>query len=670
MKPDGSAPRFAVGLCLLAAAVRPVCAQPAVPAYQDHYIADGALKPDVSTAEDSDADTSGLARSLQIDAVVSALGTSGGGSSNNVVENGLVAKSQWETATYGAWSLDASARTGGSNLGPAEQGQGSTFSLRQRAMPFDGGWQADNFLGDLNAPDISLARSQPRFYLPTGTMQGLATEWRGPADLQVVAGAGVPGLYDGIVVPNFHTLNGSTATAGAQWSPASHWTIGGQFIDAQDVNLAIGPALETALETAIDGGARLSSSTELLSAAWQDTGERLQFNLIDGDVKGRSNAIGAWIDGSLVRGRIQQTAGVFRVDPNLTWGNQLISNDAQGGYYRFDYQGRRWLGDLGVDEVRPVTGIGGVTTFVTGDARYQLSRDWGVGGVINASRTDGGTSWSMEAYLDHLDVWGTSRAQVDVARTTSGRDGTVTLDQSWSLPGDLRLSTSAWVEQISSATYGHAQDSTLAGLAAYGGGRIGSRWGLEGNVRWAQAVQGHAAPGVSANVSLTWQLSRSWEILATYYDSRVGSWTPLTVLSPLTPPEALVIPALQEHGMFLTFRYKHSAGLHFAPLGGVPGAGSGEIAGVVYLDANTNGRADAGEAGAANVTVVLDGRYSVQTDAAGRFYFPAVAAGHHRITVVPDNLPLPWLLLNDGRADVEVATRARMEVDIAAQRPR
>jgi len=66
---------------------------------------------------------------------------------------------------------------------------------------------------------------------------------------------------------------------------------------------------------------------------------------------------------------------------------------------------------------------------------------------------------------------------------------------------------------------------------------------------------------------------------------------------------------------------------------------------MVYLDANYNGHYDAGEAGAPNVTVVLDGRFSVQTDATGRFDFPAVATGHHVISVVPDNLPLPWVLV-------------------------
>ena len=183
-------------------------------------------------------------------------------------------------------------------------------------------------------------------------------------------------------------------------------------------------------------------------------------------------------------------------------------------------------------------------------------------------------------------------------------------------------------------------------------------------------MQGQAAPGVSADVSLIWQLSQAWEILATYYDSRIGSWTSLTVESPLTPPVATPVAGVEERGIFLTFRYRRAGGSHFAPLGGAPGAGSGEIAGIVFLDANNNGHADAGEAGAPNVTVVLDGRFSVQTDANGRFVFPVVATGHHIISVVPDNLPLPWILIDDGRAQVEVTTRDRTEIDMAAQRPR
>jgi hypothetical protein len=650
---------------------------PAVPAsastplgalvYQDRYIGGGSLTPDISTGDGADSDTQGLWRSYQIDAVASWLTSTGAGSSNNLSENGIVAKSQWETAAYGAWSLDASARTGGSDNIQSGQGQGGVVTLRQRGMPFDGNWQADNALGDLNSPDIGLARVQSRFYLPTGPMQGLTTEWRGPSDLQIVAGGGVPGLYDGIVVPDFHTLDGSIATAGAQWSPAPHWMLGGQFIEARNVNLAVGNSLDNAhLSSPL-----LSSTTGLLTVAWQDCGGHVQMNLLDGEVSGNSNAIGGWVDGSITQGRFVQNAGLFRIDPNVTWGNQLISSDLQGGYYRIDYQSRQWLADAGIDEVRSVSGLGSNTTFLTGDTRYQISRDWGVGGVGNLSLANGGNSWSLEGYVDHANVWGTGRAQANFAESPTSKGTTLTLDQTWSTPTGIRLSTSASAARITGAPLnGIEQDSTVLGLAAYGGGQLTAKLDIEGNVRWATVVRGQAAPAVSANVSLSYQLSNHWRILATYYNSQVGSWTPLTVNSPLTPPVATVIPSIGERGMFLTFRYQRASGSHFAPLGGGPGAGSGGISGIVYLDANNNGRIDAGESGAPNVTVVLDGRFSVQTDANGRFSFPVVATGHHVVTVISDNLPLPWALLNGGRTEVDVTTRGRTDISIGAQRPR
>jgi len=639
----------------------PACAQSVTSAaYQDKYIGGGSLVPDISTGDEAGSDSQGLARSLQVDGVVSALGSREGGASTNVVETGIVVKSQWETADFGAWSLDASARTGDS--APDQPGQGGIITLRQRDMPFDGDWRADNSLGDINTPDIGLARLQPRFYLPTSPMQGLTTEWRGPDGLQVAVGGGVPGLYDGIVVPDFHTLGGSIATVGAQCSPASHWTVGAQLIDAHDVKLAVG--------NSIDIAAPISSATGLLSAAWQDHGELLQLNLVDGDVSGKANALGGWVDGSITQGRFMQSAGLFRIEPNTTWGNQLIAEDMQGGYYRLGYQSRRWVADVGIDEVRSVSGFGTDTTFLTGDARYQLSRDWGFGTVANVSGTDGGDNWSLRGFIDHVNTWGTGSVQADYADTQTGQDTTLTLNQNWSTPAGMRLSTSAYLARINGAVINELQqDSTAIGLAANGGGQFTPRLGVQGNVQWAAAVQGRAAPGVSANVSLTYQLSRNWLLLATYYDSRTGSWTPLTVVSPLTPPIATAVPAAEERGMFLTIRYTRAAGSHFAPLGGALGSGSGQIAGIVYLDANNNGLLDAGEAGAPNITVVLDGRFSVQTDSSGRFAFPAVATGHHVITVISDNLALPWNLVGGGRAEVEVTTRNLTDITIAAQRP-
>jgi hypothetical protein len=130
----------------------------------------------------------------------------------------------------------------------------------------------------------------------------------------------------------------------------------------------------------------------------------------------------------------------------------------------------------------------------------------------------------------------------------------------------------------------------------------------------------------------------------------------------------VAVPTQGQSGFFLTLRYQQARGSHFVPLGGAPGAGSGRLTGVVYLDANENGRFDASETGAQNVTVILDGRFSTRTDAHGRFDFAAVAAGHHVLTVQTDNLPLPWTLVNQGRTEVDVGTRDRVDVNIGATR--
>ncbi len=181
---------------------------------------------------------------------------------------------------------------------------------------------------------------------------------------------------------------------------------------------------------------------------------------------------------------------------------------------------------------------------------------------------------------------------------------------------------------------GYVQDSTVLGLSGLRRRPTDRETGRRGQRALGdRGARPAPRPACRQTCRLTYQLSQNWQLLATYYESRRRLMDAATVVSPLTPPVATSIPALAERGIFLTIRYQRAAGSHFAPLGGAPGSGSGEIAGIVYLDANNNGHIDAGESGAPNVTVVLDGRFSVQTDANGRFSFPVVASGpsrHHR----------------------------------------
>jgi SdrD B-like domain len=656
-----------------AAGPAPPAAPPAAPAYQDRYIAGGNLAPDISAGDYTSSTDGGLARSIRIDGVMSYLEPEGPGAAPATREDGFILDAQWDTQSWGAWSADGGVRTPDSTRPGVDEYGNASFSLHQRGMPFDGGWLADNALGDINTPLIDLARQQPRFILAPGPMQGFDTVWHGPSGLEIVAGGGEPGIFDGIKIPLFDPLGGSTGTLGAQWAMAPQWTMGGEIAAARDTPLYFQPTIPGLPASA--GTQRLDSTTGYLTAAWQDGPSRAQLNLIDGTLDGNGNSLGAWLDASHTSGPITQSYGLFRIDPNLAWGNQLMTSDAQGGYYRVDYQSRRWVADFDIDQVNSVSNNGGNTTFITTDARYQLTRDLGIGGVANFRHGSGDDAWSLAGYLDQANSLGTGRGELDYASDSQTTDATATLQQTWKVPAGERLSTAVSVDRITSSANALLlqgaplqQDATIVRLDLYGGGDLTARLSANATVQWAETVQGNAAPSRSADVSLAYQISRSWSVIGDYYENRVGSWTQLVITSPLTPPTASIVPWAGERGVFLTVRFQEASGAHFVPLGGAPGSGSGRLSGLVYLDANENGRYDAGEAGAANITVILDGRYSVRTDANGHYVFPAVAAGRHVITVQADNLPLPWTLTNSGRTEVDLVTRGSAEVDIGAVR--
>src|SRR5262249_23091114 len=153
--------------------------------------------------------------------------------------------------------------------------------------------------------------------------------------------------------------------------------------------------------------------TGYLTAAWQENNAHAQLNLVGGSVDGNANATGAWLDATATQGFTTHGAGLFRIEPNLAWGDQPLASDIEGGYSRVDYLSRRWLADVGVDVARSVSGTGADVTFLTGDTRYQLTTSTGVGGAANVRMGGVTTGWSAEGYLDDANSWGTGRLQLD-----------------------------------------------------------------------------------------------------------------------------------------------------------------------------------------------------------------------------------------------------------------
>jgi hypothetical protein len=614
------------------------------PTYQDTLIDDGKLEPDIWLGEIPERDSGGWPRGIRLDAIYSNINRG----EFSQTQYGLGVGAFLATPLYGAWTFDGV-------FGNSEES--SVATLWQRDMPFDGGWRATNGAFNVNSPSIDLSRFQPRWILPSSPMLGALTEWRNTDGTQLTAGAGEPGVFTGLYVPGFRRLGGYLSTVGGQWALNRNWSGGIQYYGARDVTSA----------WQLDNDDRtFSTSSWFGSTAWQDSTRRFQLNALSTDNSVDGKHTGAWADGYVQDGRYGHGFGVFYLGSNLAWGNQFVGSDTRGAYYRVNYASRQWLWDAMVDYAEPTaSSTFDATTFVSGSARHQIWQDLGVGVGGNA-RFAGDTAWSAFAYVENTFTALVNRTQIYTARNEPKREYTVTAAQTWNVPAGTRLSTSFLV--------GRYDDGELSsdqyGVSLFGGGDIARELSLDANVQWLQSTGDAQPTTLIGNLGLTWRFAADFALIATLYRSQTRTDSPLLIQSPIDviarPPDERI----NDRGALLILRYETRAGSMAPPLGGMVGGGAGRIAGIVYLDANEDGRFAAGEQGAANVTVILDGRYSARTDGQGRFEFPTVAAGRHTLTVMPDNVPLPWTLINEGRTEVDVPVRGSVNIDISAQRLR
>ena len=611
-------------------------------AYQDALIEGGALTPDIWDDHAPLGSTEGLPRGLRLDGLWSTTRRNG----ISTTQFGAGIGAFLATPQFGTFTFDGLFTNGEDT---------SIATLWQRDMPFDGGWRAANGVGMLNSPAIDLVRFQPRIFLPTSPMLGAVTEWRSPQGMQFSAGYGEPGVYYGTYIPEFRRLGGELTNLGAQWAMDRNWSMGIQYSGANDVTSTFQSS----------GAAPFSSRSFLAAASRQDATSRFQLNLLESQNSISESHNGVWFDGYLQTGRLAQSFGLFNLEPGLVWGNQPVANDSRGGYYRLFYSSPRWLWDAGVDYLAPIDRDTGVaTTYLNGSVRYQFLRDLSAGTGANVRLADT-TAWQGFAYLEHVTSIMTGRTQLNQTEDGPRKETLLTFNQTWNMPAGTRLNTTVGVGRYRSNNVSASNQVTVA---AYGGGDIARNLGLDLNVQWNRWYGDGDPSGATGSLSLTWSILPRLSLIATGYRSQATARLPLSVSPPLGPAVPLSSTRLDDSGAFLILRFETRAGSLGAPIGGPPGAGAGRVAGTVFLDRNESSRFEAGEEGAANVTVILDGRYSTRTDAQGRFEFPAVASGPHVLTVLSDNLPLPWALVNDGRTDIDVPVRGSVTVGIPAQR--
>ncbi len=629
--------------------------------YQDRVIDPASLPPTEAADSHAPYDDSGLPRSFNAEAAYS----HGEFGDDRYREYGVSVGGFRETARWGTWSLQASvsrrdddrADVAGGSANDGDVTGAGTLWQRNLAMP--GQWRADNGAGVLNTPTLPLLREQYRFFLPSTTYAGLSSEWQnGASGLRLQGGGGRIGHYTGTRLLGFETDDGNVGTLGAQWQWDRGWSSSATWLSS-DGRLVAGDEGQAVIE---DG----RSHAVHAATAWQGADDRVQVNLLasGGDA---GDARGAWIDARSERGRYTHNYGAFHLGEGLAWGSYPINNDTQGGYYRIAYQFARWSWNAGLDRIESISGDSFDGTYATAYARYQASSTLGYGGSLSVRDGDGqavGTQW----FLDKRSDWGTTRLQWDTARVSDGGADSwqASIDQAFPVRAGSRLSATVSYGELA---YDDAPATRATSLAVYGGHDLTDRLSIDGQLRWTHGDGPSALRGSNANIAVNWALNPRWSLSASLYQNQGTQRSPFE-LDPLGQ-DPLFMRLPRERSAFLVLRYERDAGRARSVIGGAPGAATGAVRGSVFLDDNDDGAFNAAESTVSNLTVILDGRYAVRTDSQGRFEFQDVAVGAHTLTVMPDNLPLPWYIDEASTEQgIEVRVREDLRIDIPASRPR
>ena len=567
----------------------------------------------------------------------------------------------------------------------------STWRIDQRAMPFNGGWFGHNSIGTINLAGTPLARGIGRVALPNLPIEGASATVERPGSTSFNVSGGRLGYFDGIVSQGFSPGRGQAASAGAQTQltgEASPFALGRtdaavQVVDVRDYNANGVPGFGQ------DTRSVWAATSWQGAAPWADTvepgfggvsdrvgGLRVQANVVHSagqpsdafSFAPRDAASGAWMDASWRTPWLLQGVSAFYFEPSLRWGSDSLPSDLRGVSWRGDISTRQWQLSSNLEFSESVSGRQGSSVFGNVYGRYRFDSRDAISSIV-AARSGDFPAQSLQVTWEHQSELGFTQWQNDVAHSRALRLLRSNVDHTWNVGEFYTLSTSLGVEQTTADSVASAR-AVSWGILGTTPFVMGAK--LDLNLRGTEGIGGNSARFLNANARLSWPITAGWSFIAQYSASQGRQALDPTVVSALTAATLNPVIVLPSSRAFLiALRYESRAGSASAPIGGAPGIGAGRLEGSVYFDQDSNGRREANEGGVPGVTVILDRRYVARTDAQGRYYFPAVAAGNHEIELVQDNLPLPWSSPSSGASRrIDVFVRDTVIADFPVQRDR
>lgn len=559
-----------------------------------------------------------------------------------------------ETPNHGTLSIDGT-------YAPSDSS--GTLTLHQRAMPLAGGWLASNELGVINSPAPGIMRLPSRVFVPSTILQGVSTEWENPGHgVQLQAATGEPGRLDFLPASGFRRLPGRRTSFGGQWrinagdaEPLSNpgWTVALQHEDARGVSN---------LDAPLQASDIVDANSTLLALRHEGAEHRIQGQVVSTQASNLSGARnGFWIDSEWDDGPRKHGVGAYRLDPELTWAQLPLASDIVGAYVRSSWRTRQWSAEGSVDWLDSVSGLSGSGYYATGSARWRLNRDHTLGAGSTVRRFNG-DAWSSYGDWRFQNGWGTSGLRLELSGGDNQADARwLTWDQDWLVPQGWAVSTSLGTGTYAATASQPGETAWSAALSV--SAPLSSRASLRGNFNTERNNAGQERH--SLNLGANWRIDTRWS-LEGHYNRSTGRSRFNPSLDPLAPLP-LVVPE-SDRSFYAVLRYELEAGSRNVPLGGKVADGGGRIEGTVYFDANRSGTQEASELGVPNVTVYLDNRYAMRTDSQGRFEFPFVASGARTVSVRGETLPLPWNVVDQGQAKVDVRLRESVSLTIPVQR--
>lgn len=621
--------------------------------------------------------------------------TTTGSSRQRAAEFGQRLEYRRETLNYGELVLQADGRhlsgddlaSGGSvgSIGYATEATSSRITLRNIGLPLTTRTFADNAVGDISSELTDGLGRNYRLSLGSTTVRGASTRIFN-TDTDLRAGFGERGTLTGGPYPGFEKSQGTLGWLGLTQRLGDRWFAAAQVDQAHDI-----PASYVNPLTGQGSGSKNVMS-------WAASIGRGHDVVRDGEVKARATLIGSstssqtpdvatgdsqglFIEASARTGLYRHEFGAHTARPNLYFGDYAVASGTQGAYWRLDRSTSRlnWGGALDYERAQSdaSSNLSGYSrTGASGNVQYLFDRNTSAGGSLSVSqtgydKTQDGSASSAEGtrslyghafYQTRWFDWPRSRFSLTVRRN----EQIVLGDQA--ATGEELQWEQDWIggryetmRPELTTTLGYAHDTSDGVARNYPTAGLQFRYWLDssfhvgGNLRYTSQNGGlYTSRGLSGSLTAEKELARGWRLgfAANFNQARVA-----VVQTSISGTQ---LYRSNDKTAYIYLRWEGSAGAAYPTAGARGnGAGSGSVAGRVFFDANRDGEQQSGEGGAANVEVLLDGRYRTTTDRDGRFEFPLVTTGRHQLTLTLDSVPLPWGAAGDSGVSVNVPLRGQ-----------